>query len=99
MSKLPKAQPMRLTLLLPLLSVLALSGCATTSPQVQITIPQTLKTPCERAEIGPLATVGDLGALVIRQEAALSSCDARRSALVEVIEGYNAATKPKRWPW
>jgi hypothetical protein len=76
-----------------------LTGCATTAPAVQISLPEALKAPCERAEVGPLATVGDLGALVIRQEAAVSSCDTRRAAVVQIVEGYNAATKPRRWPW
>ena len=97
MSSKPKVRPMRLTLLLPLLSVLALSGCATATPPVQINLPEALKAPCERADVGPLATVGDLGALVIRQEAAVASCDTRRAAVVQIVEGYNAATKPKRW--
>lgn len=48
-----------------------------------------------------MATAGDVGALVIRQEAAVQVCDARREAVVSIVEGYNAATKPKRWrlPW
>lgn len=97
MSKLPKVRPMLSTRLWPLPFVLALTGCATTTPPVRINLPEALKAPCERADVGPLATVGDLGALVIRQEAAVSSCDTRRAAVVQIVESYNAATKPRRW--
>jgi hypothetical protein len=95
----PKVRKVRLALLLPLVPGLALSGCATQAPQVQINLPQSLKDPCERAEIGPLATVGDLGALVIRQEAAVSICDAKRDAVVSIVDAYNQSAKPKRWFW
>ena len=80
------------------IGVLALTGCATANP-VAINLPVTLKEPCPRAEVGPLETIGDLGALVVRQEAAVKVCDARREAVVSIVEGYNAATRPKRWPW
>jgi hypothetical protein len=93
----PKVQPIRLTPLWPTLCGLALAGCATQAPPMQINLPQSLKAPCERAEIGPLATVGDLGALVVRQEAAVSICDAKRDAVVSIVDAYNQAVKPKRW--
>jgi hypothetical protein len=46
-------------------------------------------------------TVGDLAAYSLRQEAALGVCEARRAALVTVIDQANAigaqlAAKPRR---
>jgi hypothetical protein len=81
--------------------VLALTGCATQPGPVVINLPQTLRAPCDRAEVGPLASVGDLGSFAVRQEAALSVCDGRREAVVAIVDGYTAATKPRRWriPW
>lgn len=100
MSSKPKVPKLRSLSLLATLSVLALSGCATQPGPVQINLPQSLRAPCSRADVGPLATVGDLGSLVIRQEAALSVCDAHRGAVVAIVDGYTAATKPRRkWPW
>lgn len=99
MSKLPKVPKPRFRPLLALPCVLALTGCATQPGQVQIMIPESLRSPCARADVGPLATVGDLGSLVIRQEAAVSVCDTRREAVVAIVDGYTAATKPRRWPW
>jgi hypothetical protein len=33
----------------------------------------------------------------VRQDAALAACDATRAGLVEMIDGLNAAVKPKPW--
>ena len=87
----------RLTLLG--LSVMALSGCASRPPQVSLTVPPTLREPCARADVGSLATVGDLGSLVIRQEASVSSCETKRAALVGLIDTYAEITRQRRWPW
>ena len=83
------------------LCLLALTACATQPGPVQITLPESLRSPCDRAEIGPLATVGDLGSFAVRQEAALSVCDGRRSAIVAIVDGHKRATDPPRWrlPW
>ena len=99
MSNKPKVPKLRFLPLCVMLSPLALTACATQPGQVQIMIPESLRAPCNRAEVGPLATVGDLGSLVIRQEAAVSLCDTRREAVVAIVDGYTAATKPRRWPW
>lgn len=87
-------------LLSPLLCGLALTGCATQPGAVTINLPASLRAPCDRAEVGPLATVGDLGSFAVRQEAALSVCDGRREAIVAIVDGYAEVTRPKRrWPW
>lgn len=100
MSKLPKVPKLPFLPLLAMPFVLALGACATQPGPVQITLPQSLRAPCSRADVGPLATVGDLGSLVIRQEAAVSVCDTKREAVVAIVDGYTAATKPRRrWPW
>lgn len=95
----PKAPTPRFHPLLPMLCGLALTGCGTLPRQATLTVPATLRTPCDRAEVGPLATVGDMGALVIRQEASVSSCETKRAALVGLIDTYADITKPRRWPW
>lgn len=99
--KLPKVPTRRLTLPSLMLFALVLSGCASLPRQATLTVPQTLREPCARAEAGSLATVGDLGALVIRQEAVVSCTETKRSALVGLIDAYADITKTKRWrlPW
>ncbi|MET3665886.1 hypothetical protein [Caulobacter sp. 1776] len=84
-----------------LLCGLALTGCGTLPRQAALTVPATLRAPCDRAEVGPLATVGDMGALVIRQEAAVSSCETKRAAVVGLIDAYAEITRAKRLrlPW
>jgi hypothetical protein len=47
--------------------------------------------------VGPLGTVGDLGALVLRQEAALTVCDARREAVVAIVDAHGQTVDPKPW--
>lgn len=44
-------------------------------------------------------TVGRLATYSIQQEADLQTCDARREALVSIIEAANEAQKPKRNWW
>jgi hypothetical protein len=41
-------------------------------------------------------TVGDLASYSLRQDAAISTCDARRAAVVEAVDGAQAKPK-KRW--
>lgn len=97
----PKVRNSRFHPLWPTLCALVLTGCGTLPRQATLTVPPTLRAPCDRAEVGNLATVGDLGSLVIRQEAAVSSCETKRAALVGLIDTYGEITKPKRWrfPW
>lgn len=66
----------------------------------------TLREPCPRPPIPDRPTVGDLAGFSIRQEAALSVCDARREAAVTVIDAVNKlltqlSQAPKRrfWPF
>lgn len=101
MSKLPKVPRLPYRPLCAALCLTALAGCATQPGPVQINLPQTFREPCARADLGALETVGDLGALVVRQEAAVAVCDARRAGVVAIVDGYTATTKPKRWrlPW
>ena len=96
-----KALKHRSILTLLLLSAMGSSGCASLPRQATLTVPDVLREPCARADVGNLATVGDLGSLVIRQEAAVSSCDTKRAALVGLVDTYGQITKPKRrlWPF
>jgi hypothetical protein len=69
-------------------------------------VAQSLRQPCPRPP-ADFATFGDLGAFAIKQEAALSVCEAMKTALVQTIDVHNAAVsqlaaKPPRrkwWPW
>jgi hypothetical protein len=44
-----------------------------------------------------MATIGDLATLTIREEAALGVCNARRAALVEIINAHTQAVTPAKW--
>lgn len=101
MSSKPKVLTPRLILPLLLLSATGLSGCGSLPKQATLTVPSVLREPCARAEVGPLLTVGDAGSLIIRQEAAMSSCDTKRAALVGLVDTYAEITKPRRLrlPW
>ena len=50
-----------------------------------------LRQPCPRADgAQEVRTVGDLAAFSVRQEGALSVCEARRTALVDTVDAHNA---------
>lgn len=74
------------------LYALLLSGCAEL-PSAQIKVPATFRAICERPT-SPLRTAGDKDALLVRQEAALGACEAKRAGVVALID----AAAPKR-PW
>jgi len=86
--------------------LLLCASCAGTQPQtLTLTIPvaQSLREPCPRPA-AEFATIGDLAAFAVREEAALSICDARRGAAVAVIDAHNATVaqlkrqlEPKPW--
>ena len=78
--------------------VTGLTGCVHTQPTLKITVPESLKA-CLKTERPPVEglTVGRLATYSIQQEADLQACDARREALVSIIEAANEAQKPKRW--
>lgn len=97
LSKLHPAPLRPSTLLLPLAFAVSLSGCATIPQPVTINIPPTFREPCPRADLTALGTVGELGALVVRQEAAVAVCDKRRAGLVEFIDAHAATVKPRKW--
>ena len=62
-----------------------------------INVPPILRESCPRADVGPLETVGDLGALALRQEAALSVCNARREAVVAIVDAHRQTVTPRPW--
>ena len=97
MSK-PHPAPLRLSiLLLPIVCAVSLSGCATNPQPVTINIPPTFREPCARAELTTLETVGDLGGLIVRQEAAVAVCDARRAGVVALVDAHTATVRQKPW--
>lgn len=74
-----------------------LASCAGSPKPLTINVPPVLKEPCPRADVGPMETVGDLGALVLRQEAALTVCDGRREAVVAIVEAHRQTVDPRPW--
>jgi hypothetical protein len=42
-------------------------------------------------------TVGELAAFSVRQEAALQVCEARRAAVVSIVDAHRATVEPKPW--
>lgn len=51
--------------------------------------------PCKGPPTADVRTVGDLATWGVREEAELQSCNAKRAALVEMIDAAN----PKRGWW
>lgn len=45
-----------------------------------------------------MRTQGDLDVFAVQQEAALKVCDAKREAVVAIVDGAQAKPK-KRWPF
>lgn len=81
----------------------SLAGCAfggsRSPPPLTVPVSPLLREPCPRPE-RPAAdglTVGLLALFSIRQEAAISVCDARRAALVETIDLAGKVTRPRPW--
>ena len=92
----PRRAPMsRLILPFALASVMALQACAAPRSAPTILLPQTFREPCQ-GPTGPLETVGDMGALMVRQEASLASCEAKRAGIVGLVDA--AQVKPVK-PW
>ena len=52
-----------------------------------IQLPQSLKEPCLGPDVSKVATIQDLAKASIDQEAVIVVCEAKRKALVELIEG------------
>ena len=63
---------------------------------------ESLRRPCPRPA-ADFATLGDLGAFAVKQQAALSVCEAMKTALVQTIDVHNAAAaslaRPARRKW
>lgn len=82
---------------------MALPSCAAAPlPPLMIPVADSLRS-CAPADVGPMQTVGDLGGLAIRQEAAFQVCNAKRQALADTIDAHNSiivqAQQPRRWWW
>lgn len=82
-----------LILCLATFAMLGLGGCATMQPSPPL-LPPSLTSPCPRPAPEAVQTVGDLAAFSVRQDAALIACDAKRAALVAIVQ-----VKPKRGWW
>lgn len=70
-------------------SALILSGCG--GANVDLTIPDSLRAPCESTvDVSGAQTVGDLGRAIVQGDADLRVCDVRREAIVAIAESQNA---------
>lgn len=86
-----------------------LTGCATKPApgpgRLIMAVPEVLRAPCPRPIRPAAPSVGELAGFSVEQEAAISGCELRKDAAVQVIDAYNAteealsgALEPKR-PW
>ena len=91
--------------------LLASTACATRPgptappPPLQAQVAASLREPCPRPDRPAAPGVGELAAFSVRQESALSVCEARKDAAVAVIDAFDAAANrlaaalaPKK-PW
>ena len=53
-----------------------------------------LRDPCPRPDRPAAPTVGELAAFSVRQEAAIGVCEARKDAVVALIDAQAKAAKP-----
>lgn len=88
------ARPTPFRLTCSLVGALASTGCAHRPPPL-LTVPiaDSLRAPCAGPPTESVATIGDLAAFSIRQEAALAVCDARREAVIGAVDAHNAVLK------
>lgn len=80
-----------------LLFAVALTGCASVPEPVTIEVPQSLRARCEGPATEGVQTVGELAAWGIRSEAALQTCEARREAVVAIVDSHRKAVTPRPW--
>ncbi len=100
-----RARPFLLSSLL--LGVLASTGCAHSPPPtglIQVQTPALLRQACPRPPRPDSPTIGDLATFSIEQEAAIGVCDARRSALAQIVDvqtraqaDLTRALSPRPW--
>lgn len=73
-------------------SALILSGCG--AGAVNVTIPESLRAPCESTvDVSGAQTVGDLGRAIVQGDADLQICSLKKQAITEIAESQN------RRPW
>lgn len=97
MPLLSRREAMRLSRLLSSsVGAAALTACApnTTPPRLMVEVPSMLREACPRPARPDRPTVGELAGFSIEQEAAISVCDARRSAAVAIADAAGEASAP-----
>jgi len=92
----PRLDLMRLLILISAIGFAAgLQACAAPRSAPTILLPQTFREACQ-GPTGSIDTVGDLGAMMIRQEASLASCEAKRAGIVSLVDAAQVKS-PKPW--
>lgn len=73
-------------------AAITLTACQTVPVAPTLTIPQSLRAPCVKPTgYDQVTTIGQLAAYSLAQDGALSECEAKRAAIVDLVE-----IKPKR---
>ena len=76
------------------------TGCASPLKPLTPIIPQSLRAERRGAPTSGVATVGELAAWGLREEAALNACEIRRAAVVAIVDAHAEAVAPQPWwPW
>lgn len=81
----PKALTKAFRLTCSVLTALGLASCAHLQPKFP-DLPTSLREACKGPDVDAVSTVGDLADVSLRQEQALQDCDAKRGALVTIID-------------
>lgn len=73
---------------------LALTSSACAAGPANVTIPESLRAPCESTvDVSGAQTVGDLGKAIVQGDADLRVCSVKKDAVVAIAESQN------RRPW
>jgi len=76
------------------LMALALTSSACAGGPANLTIPDSLRAPCESTvDVSTAQTVGDLGKAIVQGDADLRVCEVKKAAVIAIAESQN------RRPW
>ena len=52
-----------------------------------VILPPSVRVPCQGADAAKIATVQDIAAFALQEEAAVQACEAKRAAAVAAVDG------------
>ena len=95
-----RSKPFRAASLALILSGLGVQGCQTSQPApLVIQLPETLRAPCQHPNPDQVQTAADLAAYSIRQAAGIEICNAKREAVVAIVDAHKQIVDPPKRPW